>query len=187
MRNSRKLSMLHRSLIAVAFGSVLGLGTAAAGDTPAKTFATVLKLKNSDGATESLRFDGALAVGESRGYETDAGTPVLVTRTEAGLTIELPSRTVNIALPEHDAAEGEAAGANVEKIVRIQRREGDPAESRMVVLHGDSEAVADAEAHIDEAIDGDSLALHEMEEGDGENVRKVVIMRKRHDGEAAED
>jgi hypothetical protein len=138
---------------------------------------TVLKLKKSDGATESLRFDGALAVGESRGYETDAGTPVLVTRTDDGLRIELPEKTVTVALPEAGAA---LAGteANVERRVRIQTHgEGDAAgETKVVVMrrHGD-QPIDDAE--IDALIDADPETLAELQDnGDGE--RQVVIVRK---------
>jgi hypothetical protein len=139
---------------------------------------TVLKLKKSDGATESLRFDGALAVGESRGYETDAGTPVLVTRTDAALRIEMPEKTVTVALPETGAA---LAGteANVEQRVRIQAHgEGDAAgETKVVVMrrHGDQH-IDDAE--IDALIDAEPETLAELQDN-GESERQVVIVRKR--------
>lgn len=79
MRKFRPNTLTDRSILALALGAVLGLGVAHAGDTPEnKTIKTVLKLKNDAGGVELLRFDGALAIGEARGYETDAGTPVIL-------------------------------------------------------------------------------------------------------------
>ncbi|HRG16345.1 MAG TPA: hypothetical protein PLB00_10120 [Pseudomonadota bacterium] len=164
--------------------ALLASGNLFAADTGAESaMKTVLKLKKADGAVESLRFDGALAIGESRGYETDAGTPVLVTRTEDGLRIETAEKTINVALPGPDD-DHRGIEANVEKRVRIEGH-GEPAgETQVVVLrrHGD-QPIDDAE--IDALIDADLEALAEPEaNGDGE--RQVVIVRKRVEQPAAQ-
>ena len=168
---SRKLC----GFIALALSASLGFGVAVAGDAPeAHTIKTVLKLKNGDGASEVLRFDGALAVGESRGYETDAGTPVLVTRTDEGLKIEMAERTINIALPDADGQDHH--GANVEKLVRIEGNGEAPNETRVVVLRGDHDGVSDEQ--IEQMLDGDGEALTELHSDDGKEVREVRIVRK---------
>lgn len=174
--------MRKSALSLILLGALFGSGALLAAETaPEPAMKTVLKLKTSDGATETLRFDGALAVGESRGHETDAGTPVLVTRTEDGLRIETAEKTINVALPAPgDAPHG--IEANVEKRGRIEGN-GEPAgETKVVVLrrHGDA-AIDDAE--IDALIDADPDTLAELQ-GDGE--RKVVILRKRVDAPAAQ-
>lgn len=170
--------MLSAALFAS--GSLFAADTGTATEPAMKT---VLKLKKADGAVESLRFDGALAIGQSRGYETDAGTPVLVTRTEEGLRIEMPEKTVTVALPA-PGEEHEGIEANVQKLVRIEGH-GEPAgETKVVVMrrHGD-QPIDDAE--IDALIDADPEALAELEaNGDGEH--KVVIVRKRVEEPAAQ-
>lgn len=187
MRNHRLNSMLQRSLIALTLGAVLGLGAVVAGDTEPKAMSTILKLKNAEGVAESLRFDGALAVGESRGYETDAGTPVLVTRTEDGLRIELPSRTVNIKLPGAADADGLRASANVEKIVRIDGQGDGATETRVVVLHGDAATIADAEHEIERQLEDGRIDPEQLAGADGDETRELVIVRKRQAAEPSAD
>jgi hypothetical protein len=183
MRPATPKLLLQRSLLALALSAAV-FGVAVAGDAPAAQTRTILKLKNGDGATETLQFDGALAVGESRGYETDAGTPVLVTRNDTGLSIETPSRTIEVALPE---AEGHhPAGAEVRKIVRINRDSGDSEpgeETRVVVLHGDGSTID--EAHIDTLLEGDLETLAGAE-GEGDGERKVIIIRKKQEAPASQ-
>ena len=151
--------------------------------TPTPAMTTVLKLKNPDGAVESLRFDGALAVGEARGYETDAGTPVLVTRSEDGLRIEMADKTIQVALPE---AGDHHAGieADVEKQVRIERHGEPGSETKVVVLRRNGDATID-DAEIDALIDADPEALADSP-GDGTGERKVVIVRKHVEEPAAQ-
>lgn len=181
MRNARLHAFLCRGALAVALSTTFGLGSAAA-EAPSAPSAmtTVLKLKSADGATESLRFDGALAIGESRGYETDAGTPVLVTRTAEGLSVELPSHTVQLALPAHGPDD---ADVNVERRVRVN---ADGArETRVVVLRGEA-GVAEAE-HIDQLLEGDPEALETLSQSEGSGEREIVIVRKQHREDASEE
>lgn len=179
MRKLRPTMFNHRHLLALTLGVLFGLGAAHAGNTPEnQSIKTVLKLKNDAGAVELLRFDGALAVGEARGYETDAGTPVLVTRTPEGLRIELAERTINIALPD---AESEAAGRDghdidVQKLVRIEGDGSAAGETRVVVLRGDHAALDDGD--IERMLEGDGETLSELHAEEGHEVRKVHIVRK---------
>jgi hypothetical protein len=178
MRTHHAIFRTSRLVLAAALCTAFGVALAA--DTaPSESVTTILKLKNAEGGVESLRFDGALAVGESRGYETDAGTPVLVTRTEEGLRLELPSHTVNLRLPTHDG-EGHGVHAEIEKQVRISSEGGEGGEAqetRVVVLRGDG---ADAHAaEIEQLLEGDEVALDALAEGDGDGNREVVIVRKR--------
>lgn len=173
-------TLTHRHLPALALAAAFGLGVVHAGDTlEDSTIKTVLKLKNDAGDVELLHFDGALAIGEARGDETDAGTPVLVTRTPEGLRIELAERTINIALPD---AEADADGRHghvidVQKLVRIEDNgSGDDGETRVVVLRGDHAALDEGE--IERMLDGDGDALNKLHADDGHEVRKVHIVRK---------
>ena len=173
-------------LIALALSASLGLGVAIASESDSsQSIKTVLKLKTGDGSSETLRFDGALAVGEARGYETDGGTPVLVTRTEEGLKIELAERTIHVALPEADAAGEHGITANVEKMVRIEGDSDTPNETRVVVLRGDHAAVSESE--LEQMLDGETDAVGEAHAGDGKQVRRVHIVRKQAEGNAGQD
>lgn len=183
MRNASLHALVQRGALAVALSATLGLGIATAAETTSSpAITTLLKLKSADGATESLRFDGALAIGESRGYETDAGTPVLVTRTENGLSVELPSHTVRLALPDHAAGHGDT-DVNVERRVRVDS-DGSH-ETRVVVLRGEARA-ADAE-HIDQLLEGDHEALETLAQSEGDGEREIVIVRRQQQEQAADE
>ncbi len=171
-----------RHLVALTLGVLFGLGVAHAGNTPEnQTIKTVLKPKNDAGGVELLRFDGALAVGEARGYETDAGTPVLVTRTPEGLRIELAERTINIALPDVEPGPAGDHGhdINVQKLVRIEGDASDTGETRVVVLRGDHAALD--EGDIERMLEGDGETLSELHSEEGHELRKVHIVRKHVD------
>lgn len=134
---------------------------------------TAIQLRNADGQVERLSFDDSLAVGQSRGFETDAGTPVLVTRTESGLRVEMAERTIDIALPDADG-DGAINGTGIEKTVRVEATSDgkQPTETRVVVMRKQGESIDDAEIDtiVSQAIDEAST------DADGEH--KVVIIRK---------
>ena len=68
MRIFRLKHLSLSGLIALALSASLGLGVAIASESDSsQSIKTVLKLKTGDGSSETLRFDGALAVGEARG------------------------------------------------------------------------------------------------------------------------
>ena len=173
-------------LAALALSTSLGLGVAMASESAeSQSIKTVLKLKTGEGSSETLRFDGALAIGEARGYETDGGTPVLVTRTEEGLKIEMAERTIHVALPEAGAEGEHGITADVQKMVRIEGEAGAPNETRVVVLRGDHGAVS--EVDLEQMLDGETDALDAAGAEDGKQVRRVHIVRKQAEGSAADD
>lgn len=108
------------------------ISTVHAGETGTHT--TQIKLIGKDQKLETLSFEGELAAGESRGLYTDAGTAVTVRRTDQGLSIETPERTVNVPYP--DASEL-AAGGDQNLVIA-----GDGTEKRIVIMHGDHEGTA---------------------------------------------
>ncbi|AVP99851.1 hypothetical protein C7S18_22915 [Ahniella affigens] len=101
------MTLLRRRLLATAgLFVVLGMGAAAAADTV--TNKTKLKFKDGD-TVETISFEGQLSPGQSISLYSEAGTPVTVTRTDAGLKVALPNKTheVPYADPSELGADGE--------------------------------------------------------------------------------
>lgn len=187
-------SILVRAATAAALSGLIA-GAAAAGEVGD---VTVIKLKNKDKATESLRFEGDLAVGESRGMYTDAGTPITVLRTEKGLSIETPDRTVEVPYGGQgfdwtQAADGEHGK---HKIVMIRHAEDEGAEGaehqehhkRIIMLKDGDATAADIEAAL--AADPDLAALKHLDvdvDVDADGGEKVVVIRRIHKEESAVD
>jgi len=146
-------SMRARGTLALALAGLIGGAVTAgeAGDT------TTIKVLGKDRKAETVRFEGELAVGQSRGLYTDAGTPVTITRTEKGLSIETAERTVVVPDGDHDAM--------------LAGHHGDGAHRVMVLKHGDHD-VAHTAAHgehkrvivlKDVNVSGEPTALGELE------------------------
>ncbi len=189
-------SILVRAATAVALSGLMA-GAAAAGETGD---VTVIKLKNKDQATETLRFEGELAVGESRGMYTDAGTAITVRRNDKGLSIELPDRSVEVPYGPHDgdALHAHAGASGKHKVVMIRHGEHEGAEGaehpehrkRIIMLKDGDGSGADIEAAL--AADPDLAALKQLDvdadvDVDAEGGEKVVVIRRIHKEESAVD
>ncbi len=192
----RLKSILVRAATAVALsGLIAGAATAGeAGDV------TVIKLKNKDEPTETLRFEGELAVGASRGMYTDAGTAVTVVRTDKGLRIETPERTVDVPYGRHDldAIHAHEAAPGKHKVIVMRHGDGDGAHAaehaqhhkRIIVLKDGDGSAADIEAEL--AADPELTMLKHLDvdvdvdvDAEGEGDQKIVVIRKIHKEESA--
>lgn len=121
---------------AIALAGLIGVAFAAEPD----LHSTAIKLIGKDKKIESLKFEGELPIGESRGLYTDAGTPVTVQRTDKGLRIETPERTVDVPYP------GAVALAAGDEEVLI---DGAHTRKRVVILHDDKHAAEHQAMHGD--------------------------------------
>jgi len=117
-------SKLARGAATLALTSLVGASQA--GEAGSNT--TLIKLMGKDKQMQALTFEGELAAGESRGFYTDAGTPVTVRRTENGLSIETAENTVKVPYPNPN---GLATGGGSD--VRVH---GDGAHQKRVIVHG---------------------------------------------------
>jgi len=150
---------LARTLLGAAL--LTAFGSVAAGE--AHINKTKLKFKHGE-TVETISFEGQLTVGQSIGLYSEAGTPVTVSRTEAGLKVEFPDKTHEV--PYHDPS---ADGGPGERKVVIIKREG----------HGDGEEMAwhdsendpELQAAIDEAL---------AEAGTEGGTKKVIIKHIEH-------
>lgn len=164
--NTRIMSRLGAFAAAAALTAAFGLGVAFAGDTSVTSSKTKLKFKHGD-TVETIQFEGALTVGQSVGLYSEAGTPVTVTRTDAGLKIEFPDRTHEVPF-HHDA--GDAGPSGGERKIVIIRKDGEPG-SAGDMQWIDSESDPEIQAAIDEAL---------AESGGDGKVRKVIIKHVEH-------
>ena len=143
--------LLARGAVAVALAASIGAACAAESAT------TEILLLGKDQKREKLKFEGELPIGESRGLYTDAGTPVTVFRTEKGLRVETPQRTVDVPYPDHAAI---LAGDDTDG----QKR-------RVVILHDKNHTDGDAE----HAAKHDKLMKRVIVLGDGSDVDVKVL------------
>lgn len=95
-----KTPLRRRLLASAGLLVLLGIGAANAADTV--TNKTKLKFKDGD-TVETISFEGQLTVGQSISLYSEAGTPVTVSRTDAGLTVAFPNKTHEV--PYADPAE----------------------------------------------------------------------------------
>jgi hypothetical protein len=158
---------------------------------------TTLLVRTTAGAVERLVYEGELADGERRALSTAAGNPATLSRSGAGLLLELAGERFEVVLPEVEVGDAgvavDDAAAGPRRIV-IHRHEdqtaatGDAAttttETRKVVKivrHGETgngdAAQAEALALAEAGGDPELLLL----EGSGP---KVLVMRRivREDG-----
>jgi hypothetical protein len=192
-------SVFARGAAAMALAGLIG--TVHAGDAGSNT--TMIKLLGKDKKLETVKFEGELDVGGSRGLYTDAGTPVTVTRTDKGLTIEFADRSVEVPYPS-----ASAVGEEGEQNLVIRNGEGE--KNIVIVKHGEHDAAHEGAEHHQKRVivvsDGDGgstdvdvdvrlgdladladlevLADAHGEAGDGHE--KVVVIRKVIKHDAAE-
>lgn len=124
-----------------------------------------------------------LALGETRSFSSENGHPVLLTRTENGLEIELDGKTTVIDMPPAQGEgfelqtftdENPGADGKPRQRVIVKRRSGGQAESGgdgQFVFHG--------------KLDGANVAIHGEPGADGKEVRIVRIDAAGH-GEPGE-
>jgi hypothetical protein len=176
-------SLTMRGALALALASLVGAAMA-------DSNTTEIKLLGKDKKLETLKFEGELPIGESRGLYTDAGTAVTVQRTEQGLRIETPERSIDVPYPNADELAADADGN-----VLIH---GDGHNKRVIVMHGDEhhaihEGAAMHKRHLIVLNDGEGdnadvdvalKQLAELEELDAIDLdaadgdKKVVVIRK---------
>jgi hypothetical protein len=180
-------SLTMRGALALALASLIGAAMA-------DSNTTEIKLLGKDKKLETLKFEGELPIGESRGLYTDAGTAVTVQRTEQGLRIETPERSIDVPYPNAD--EQVVGGASNVMI------HGDGQNKRVIVMHGDKDHAMHkgAEMHkrhvivlndgegggesADADVDAALKQLAELEDLDAIDVegansdKKVVVIRK---------
>ncbi len=123
------------SAIAIALAGLIGVAFAAEPD----LHSTEIKLIGKDKKIESLKFEGELPIGESRGLYTDAGTPVTVQRTDRGLRIETPERTLDVPYP---GAAALATTGDEEVVI-----DGVRTRKRVIILHDDKHAAEHQAMH----------------------------------------
>ena len=133
-----------------------------------------------------------LAPGDVRSLSTAAGNPALVTRTDAGLKLELAGETFDVALPDPDQLDAADLPAGA-KVIRIEKRshdevvDGQQAQSktRTIVKRHEMKGASDGddfEVELD-LHDGDAaLALAEAREpgplAEGQRIRVIRELRK---------
>ena len=178
----KQQSNLTRGILACVLAGLIG--TAAAADDGIST--TTIKVIGDEGAAETLRYEGSLAVGESRGLYTDAGTPITVQRNEDGLNIQLGDRTIDV--PFGDAIiNTEDADDGSKRIIVLKRTDGDgtaidssdAAQIKRVIV---MKRGADGALAIE---DGELAALAELGElkhldglAEGKQADKIVVIRR---------
>ncbi len=194
-------SVFARGAAALALAGLIGAVHAGGADSNT----TLIKLMGKDKKLETLRFEGELEVGASRGLYTDAGTPVTVRRTEKGLSIETPERNVDVPYPS--AAELADGGTNVvmhgdgahKKVIVLKHGEegalpeGSGLHKKRVIVVKDGEAGntdVDLDVRLGDLADLDVLTDTDVDvHVDHEGHEKVVVIRKviKHDeAEAAQ-
>lgn len=189
-------SVFARSAAALALAGMIG--AVHAGDAGSNT--TMIKLLGKDKKFETVKFDGELDVGGSRGLYTDAGTPVTVTRTDKGLSIEFADRSVEVPYPSMSAlGEGDAQnlviheGSSEKNIVIVKHGEHGAAhaggahhQKRVIVVKDgeDGNSNVDVDVRLGDLADlADLEDLAEIPSEAGEGHEKVVVIRKviKHD------
>jgi hypothetical protein len=150
--------LLARGAVAVALAASIGAVCAAESAT------TEILLLGKDQKREKLKFEGELPIGESRGLYTDAGTPVTVLRTEKGLRVETPERTVDVPYPDHGVLIAGEHALDADAGTDGKRR-------RVVILHNEHHTDGDA-AH---AAAHDKLMKRVIVVGDGSDVDVKVL------------
>lgn len=155
---------------------------------------TTLLVRTSAGAVERLTYAGELADGERRGLTTEGGNPATLSRSGAGMLLELAGERFEVKLPQVEVAadgEVEVGDAPGQRRIVIHKHEdhattGDAdattTETRKVVKvirHGDVEGAAAGDgagegAAIALALAGDEPELMLLE-GEGP---KVIVMRR---------
>jgi hypothetical protein len=190
----------HRGLLATLCAAVLSTAALAA-DTVRDE--TTLLVRTSAGALERLQYEGELVDGERRALTTAAGNPATLSRTGAGMVLELAGERFDVKAPDAALAE-----VDIDAVVDGATVEGD---KRRIVIHRQedtqSEAGAEGETHRETrkvvkvirkgdgsldatATEGDVVALAldgsdpEILMLDGEGP-KVVVMRRIVRGKSA--
>ena len=150
---------------------------------------TTLLVRTSAGAIERLAFEGELADGERRALSTVAGNPATLSRSGAGLLLELAGERFDVKLPEveiDDAGTVAVAGDEAERRIVIHTKGAAPAsadapssaEPRKVVKivrrgEGAEGEAAQAEMSAMALAGGDPEVL--LLEGEGP---RVLVMRR---------
>jgi hypothetical protein len=192
-------SIFARGVAALALVGLMG--AVHAGDVGSNT--TMIKLLGKDKKLETVKFEGELEVGGARGLYTDAGTPVTVTRTDQGLTIEFADRSVEVPYPSASAAGEDGAqnlvirdGAGEKNIVIVKRGEhgalpegAEHHQKRVIVVSDGDGGNTDVDVDVRlgdlaDLADLEVLADAHGEAGDGHE--QVVVIRKVIKHDAAE-
>ena len=144
---------------------------------------TTIVARTAAGALEKVTYEGELALGEHRALTTAKGNPAVLSRTDAGMVLEVAGESFDIPVPSAELADAAAP-------------EGDAAHGRKIVIkHVDKDVVADANGSEEREVvtvrrlhhDGDDaaaelllvdpmdpeLALEAAGEG-----KRVIVMRK---------
>lgn len=166
--NSLSMTHLRRRLLAtVGLLALFGIGAVSASDTV--TNKTKLKFKDGD-TVETISFEGQLAVGQSIGLYSEAGTPVTVSRNENGLKVEFPNKTHEV--PYHDPAELGAEGGN-RKVVIIKH------DGKHHGLH-EGDVLTETETLVDDPALQAEIDAAMAAAGDGDGTRKIIIKHIEH-------
>ncbi len=175
---------LRRQALALLLGGLCAFAAIAAETVRDET---TIVARTAGGALEKVTYEGELAPGEQRALTTAKGNPALLSRTDAGMVLEVAGESFDIPVPSAELADGAAP-------------EGGAGHGRKIVIkHVDKDVVADANGseehevvtvrrvHHDGDGDGDAaaaelllvdpmdpeLALEAAGEG-----KRVIVMRK---------
>ena len=170
---------LHRQALALLLGGLCAFAAVAAETVRDET---TIVARTAGGALEKVTYEGELALGEHRALTTAKGNPAVLSRTDAGMVLEVAGESFDIPVPSAELADGAAP-------------EGDAPHGRKIIIkHVDKDVVADANGSDEHEVvtvrrmhhDGDAAAelllLDPMDpelalEAAGEGKR-VIVMRK---------
>ena len=170
---------LRRQALALLLGGLCAFAAVAAETVRDET---TIVARTAGGALEKVTYEGELALGEHRALTTAKGNPAVLSRTDAGMVLEVAGESFDIPVPSAELADGAAP-------------EGDaPPGRKIIIKHVDKDVVADANGSDEHEVvtvrrmhhDGDAAAelllLDPMDpelalEAAGEGKR-VIVMRK---------
>jgi hypothetical protein len=127
---------------------------------------TTLHVRTAAGARDTVRFEGELAPGERRALTTTSGNAATLTRTDAGLVLELAGERFDIAMPAAVDIDLLAADASVDV----------DAPGRTVVIHRDTRESEDGEVHTGERKIVRIVRRQDADAGDAGSASPEVIL-----------
>lgn len=151
------MQTLRRQALALFLG---GLCAFAAVATETVRDETTIVARTAGGALEKVTYEGELALGEHRALTTAKGNPAVLSRTDAGMVLEVAGESFDIPVPSAELADAAAP-------------EGDAAHGRKIVIkHVDKDVVADANGSEEHEV----VTVRRLHHGGGDAAAELLLV-----------